>query len=263
MWHRRRNAQAVSFFAFQDIIMCVTGIMTLCSLLLALSLLRTPRDADQYHKLRRAVAEHRAEVLRLRQRLEAATATTDLDSSERNEALLRELEAKNAALRQRRDELLRSVERSARVAQAEQARLSAERAKLEGQIQHLTQQKQALEKRIERWQSKKRLRFRVQRGFNKRAWVIQIEPRTLLVARIDRHQRTVRRFTDLPHLTAWVSAGCEPDSDYFLLLVGQDAVRTFRELRRWLLSKGYDIGYDLLLPGETAVDPDWDLAGGP
>ena len=259
---QRKTSTAFSLFAFQDIITSVTGIMVLVTLILALELIQRKessppvKTAQVISQTRAAVAQNQIEIQQLRNRLEtgreqmAQVAAFDATSVSKqledlkklNDDLDREMEqyaAENADAARRRDE-----------AKAEQDRRASDPQSLE----QLTTDIQREKELIERLRKSNRTIFKPPEGDSKTPWLVEVSGDGLSAAQWG-VTMPPKRFQSPAELRNF-AAGRDKGAEYFVLLVKPAGIDDFQQARNLLKQAGFDVGFDLLRPDQTALDPE-------
>jgi hypothetical protein len=261
MSRRGRGAPAFSLFAFQDIITSVTGIMLLVTMLLALELLQRQETsppvatADISRELEQVVVERNTEIEEIEARLSeqqaelAELAGHDRASAERRvadlEALHRRLEQELSELRREQAE----AERRAREARAEQQRSQPDIRSTE----HLQEQIRRAQEQLARLRSQQRVLFNPAAGDGKTPWLVEASADGLKAAQTGR-SAPPQSFPDAVAFLAWARRQ-NPAAVYFVVLVKPDGIEAYRTLFSELRRLNFDLGFDLLTAGETAIDP--------
>jgi hypothetical protein len=243
---KKRDEAPLSLFSFQDIMACLTGILILVSLLLAIDGLAdevqaTPgQAADAEPADPEPLEELRARVGSLRRELEArrsrtAVSATDVSVAESRAARVA-AESAEAELRARtvRDELER-LERERKDAAEEAVRL---RAELEAA--RSAAKEQAIRERV---------RFRPGPEDGKQPVFVEVAPAWLAVGELgpDRILRRVERIegADAEARLGTVLAGRGPGVAFAVLVIHEQAIPRFEALRDRLARRGYQVGWQL------------------
>jgi hypothetical protein len=266
MSRRKRSRSPFSLFSFQDIITCVSGIVILITLALALELSQRKQGSPKIQtaqltaQLREAIADAQAEVARLETELNRATtraqelagvapAMLQRDLFSINEQI-KSLEAENALLRKQDAEI------------AEQdVKLQAKRFDREKENEKLADEEKKvkdLEQRLKQVREESRLFFNPRTADGKQVWLVQIEAdRTLVAAagsrarpQVFKHEFAFFRQTEFEKWLASRSSA----RDFIFLLVMPEGTNEFDKLKGLVAKKGFSMGFDLLGGQQVAVD---------
>ncbi len=249
----------MSFFSFQDIVACTTGIMILVTLMLVLELVtrtegretpRPPSDDGAPDGTLEAAERERDELLRgiadAKASLGALTEGPTV-TAKQLAALLDALERLRRANEQAATDLVSGrLERDG--AEQHVARLLDKVAALEQRVADLEDQ-------IERERKKTRVTLLRGEGSTKTPLFVECGAKGLAVARIPEEGiaedvRTFAALDPIPEFLEW--AGTRPaDREQFVLLVRPDAVDRFRALERALRESGFDVGWDVWPSGRS------------
>lgn len=264
---RRRGANStpISLFSFQDIITSVTGIMILVTMMMTLELLQrkasapAPQTAKLIEELRPAVDQADQEISRLQQELA------------RDEQALRDLAGIDQdQVRQAMDDL----ERLTKQLQSDVQTLRGEEAHAESRVrrseaektqqasdaktlQELTDRVRKTQLQFDELKSSNRVIYNVSSSVSKSAWLVEIGDKQLLTAPVGKPAKAIV-FSGSPEARTaeflrW-AAGRDAKSEYFMLLLKPGGVASFGSLLQGLKSKGFQVGFDLLGAGQSAVD---------
>lgn len=268
MSRRRQTGVPISLFSFQDIITCVSGIIIIIVLMLALELVQR-QEGGKATASEAELSQVEADLTETRAELEKRTSDW-----QRSEAILRELAGASPVDLNRQVELVRveieRLRREAEEAKLDVRRLDAERRGAETrrsesketvkQLQDLTRRQQELKDLIERERRENRHQYAMPRGTDMRGWLVEVDATTIAAAPLgraakptvfsgDRAGRPVEAFMN------W--AGAQPKSTaYFLLIVRPGGVERFNDLESRLASAGFRFGFDLAGPQQTVLDPE-------
>jgi len=255
----------MSFFSFQDIIACTTGIMVLVTLVLMLELLTRvlgaaepppPPDPDLPRKV--------ADAGRRRDALKAELAE--------NQRLLEALTAGKIITRAQAAAKADSVRKRQQLRQQladEIARAEADRAAALAEIVRAQRASDELARKIKDWHaeielSRKRTRLRVIRGQEggKKALIVECSAGGGVVAELPRTgpmrdiPKEVQRFAGddwVDRFLAWVYRRRDKNAEYFVVLVRPDAVGHWQKILRHLKGWGFDRGVDVWPPEKKLV----------
>jgi hypothetical protein len=261
---RKREDAPLSLFSFQDIMACLTGILILVSLLLAIDGLSDtvqatpgtgaptePQDAARTaEQLREEIATLARTLDERKGGIEVSSAEVELlEDRERRMAL--EAERTRKVIEDREAELARRVRERDAAAQSSAAlreRLSAAKARAD---------EQSLRERV---------RFRPGAQYSKSPVFVEATPRGLVVGELDASlvPRLVARLDDPGAENRLVGAlgSRMPDTSYLVFVVREDAIPRFEALRDAMIRKGFEVGWQLwdggeggFLDGATAAVP--------
>lgn len=276
---RRRSDPSISFFAFQDVITAVTGIVIAVVLLLALELTsRTfaerpttdsePTPQDALADLREDVQQAKAEVEQLQRQIAdwaELLNSTEVTDATALRARLDELRDKNQSLRSRAEYLRQSLrERARRLAGArianslEQRKLAAELARAEARLDALERNNRELEQQIEDIRTAKRIFYRMPRGDVHTGWIGVVRRGTVELAPIGEAARPVTLSADA---VADFIANRSNREPYVFLLVKPSGIETFHLFRSLLRKGGIAYGYDVIGDDQIALDPETGAVG--
>lgn len=192
---RRKNSLGISLFAFQDIIMSVTGVLILIVLLLVLELLTQTQPDKTQDRLREIVQTLQAEIATLH--AEAAAMERDTQSDE--ETVQRAIENPESVIgdrmqqeRTRLDQLegrlktLEAVEQELSKEAEEQADQIDELTERERQIAELQRTKRDILNQLEQLKNDEATRYMTPHGINPaQAWLCDVSQRGLKLRLLD------------------------------------------------------------------------------
>jgi hypothetical protein len=269
MARRAKNEQAFSLFAFQDIIMSVTGIMILVTLILALELMEkvenspTQRTQDVIENidstvasvvdLEQTVARNQARIDELKNLLAQGdleigeVAGFDQRAVEQDIDNMRQMEAQLAS---ELAELAKRMEQSAdQRAEIEEEHESIDVAAIKKMLDDVEQKKKDLE------ELKNRVIFNPTAGDAKTPWLVEITAQGITVAKTGVSAPPTKH-ASVNEFKAWAQQNLDKNRDYFVLLVKPDGIATFDGVRKGLRQSGFDLGFDLLETDKVAIDPE-------
>jgi hypothetical protein len=261
---RKREDAPLSLFSFQDIMACLTGILILVSLLLAIDGLSDtvqatpgtgaptePQDAARTaEQLREEIATLARTLDERKGGIEVSSAEVELlEDRERRMAL--EAERTRKVIEDREAELARRVRERDAAAQSSAA---------------LREQLSAAKARADEQSLRERVRFRPGAQYSKSPVFVEATPRGLVVGELDASlvPRLVARLDDPGAENRLVGAlgSRMPDTSYLVFVVRQDAIPRFEALRDAMIRKGFEVGWQLwdggeggFLDGATAAVP--------
>lgn len=269
MTRRRResNDTPMSFFSFQDIIACTTGIMVLITLMLTLQLVNKTLAWDKWQEdltpLKNAIAAAKKDRDAMKEKIKQAEA--DLEKA-REEVFVTEGTVKAI------ERAIGNLKRENEVTRGEVARTKDERDKLhkaitglEGEVAVLKAGNATLAEKVER--NKNKTRVTVIRGARdtKRILCVEIGSDVCVVATIPEEGENkgfaekVKQFDnddqDPSHLKflKWASGESidvtvpppTKDKDCFVLLIRPEAVEKWQIIAGDLKGRQFDVGWDV------------------
>jgi len=268
---RRKTHPTITLFAFQDVIMSVSGIIVVLVLLLSLELIQKPEQS--------AAAAAPAVVEQLRAEIErAAAAAAELEARlQANDEQIRQSAALSPADLQRQiDDFTADSEQLATETAALQSQLddlqqreralrieAAERSDVHEQADDARQTADDLERQLETERAENRLVFELPRGFNKQGWIAVISANEVSVAPLGRASPP-RTFTAEGGLFGssaesrfleWTSSLRQSDL-YLLLMIRPDGTSAFESIVVELDRRGIPYGFDLVPAGQTLLHPE-------
>ena len=250
----------MSFFAFQDIITSVTGILLLVTLLMTLELITRARfvaevpaaDADELPALRRGIANAeargawlRGEVERVGQALASAAAASPLVTAEELQRI--EFESNRAAAR---NDALRARQREVSAALA---RERAEVEKVESDAETRAAKARQLQARAEEFRRSNHVVMLPGNAAGKSPVFVESSGEGLVAGTADSDGRVVPTEKwpagAVDALARWAESRSRT-REYFLILVRPDGVATANNAVERLRDAGFDVGWE---PIEAAV----------
>lgn len=242
---RRREEAPLSLFSFQDIMACLTGILILVALLLAVDGLSDAMQAAPGRPAAQATAADRLPALReqvalLQRALDDRAGGRDVGKAEVDilDDRVRQLAMEAELARTRRAEL----EAAAAKLRQEQEEESRRVERLRGEIAAAARQEQqeALRERV---------RFRPGQRYPKSPVFVEPMAGGVALGELDA-ARTPVRIADLkdPGADARIvgSLGARlPDTSYMVFVVHEDAIPRFESLRNSMIRRGYEVGWQL------------------
>jgi hypothetical protein len=240
---RKREDAPLSLFSFQDIMACLTGILILVSLLLAIDGLSdtiqatpgkgTPAEARDAV---RSPEELREEIAVLARTIEDRKGGFGVSKGEvelledRDRRMALEVERTRAVISARDAELAR-IAREQESASALREQLSAAKAKADEQAM------------------RERVRFRPGAQYSKSPVFVETSPNGLVVGELDASlvPRLVARLDDPGAENRLVGAlgDRRPDTSYLVFVVREDAIPRFEALREAMIRRGFEVGWQL------------------
>lgn len=270
MTRRARSTPGASFFAFQDIITAVSGVMIVIVLLLAVELMQRPEGEgrpsiavrnqlvaaiDEAHQQRRRLTEQVAEADR---QFRALAAAPPRQLQARIDELEREIEEFKRQIERQRAQSDELTEQEQQVA-AERFDAQAD----EEELQRIQAQIDDLEERIDRLRSSERPLYGLPRGFRGEGWLVVVDAERIEAASLARRQRPIVFESSAGSLDDGPAAPFlrwadlqDSGSSYWLLLVRPDGVDVFDLLEPALRAQRLRYGFDLVAQDETILDPE-------
>jgi hypothetical protein len=273
MSRRGRSRSPFSLFSFQDIITCVSGIVILVTLVLALELSQRKQGSPQVQtvqlvaRLQEAIADAQAEVARLDAELRHGTDKARELAGVSAVAVQHELIAVNeqiASLEAEIESLRKQEELIAKKDDELQAQ-QFDRQKDQQKIADIETTIHELEAKLRRVRQQQQLFYNSRTADGKQVWLVQLEGDRMLVAPAGPAAKATlfsQRLAMLRHsaFAGWL-AKRSASKDFFFLLVRPGATAEFSEISQLLTKKGFTTGFDLLSPRQSAVDPEKGAAG--
>ena len=250
---KKREEAPLSLFSFQDIMACLTGILILVALLIAMDGLTDEMEATPGKSgvPNPEVAAARVPVLReqiaiLQRSIDDRKGGRDVTKAEVD---LLDYSIKDKAM------LMERARKRLTDTDAEMKRITAEQAAATQQIEELRERIVAATRAAEAQVLRERVKFRPGIKFSKAP--VFVEPMTsgVVLGELDA-TRTPVRIAELkdPNADARIVGELAkrlPDTSYIVFVVHEDAIQRFETLRNALIRRGYEVGWQL-----------WDGAGG-
>ena len=244
---KKREEAPLSLFSFQDIMACLTGILILVALLIAMDGLTDEMQATpgKSGAPNPEVAAARVPVLReqiaiLQRSIDDRKGGRDVTKAE-VDLLDYSREDKARLVKRARKRLLDT--------DAEMKRVTAEQAAATQQIEELRERIVAATRAAEAQVLRERVKFRPGIKFSKAP--VFVEPMTsgVVLGELDA-TRTPVRIADLkdPNADARIVGELAkrlPDTSYIVFVVHEDAIQRFETLRNALIRRGYEVGWQL------------------
>ena len=244
---KKREEAPLSLFSFQDIMACLTGILILVALLIAMDGLTDEMEATPGKSgvPNPEVAAARIPVLReqiaiLQRSIDDRKGGRDVTKAEVD--LLDYSREDKARLMKRARKRLSDTD-------AEMKRITAEQAAATQQIEELRERIVAATRAAEAQVLRERVKFRPGIKFSKAP--VFVEPMTsgVVLGELDA-TRTPVRIAELkdPNADARIVGELAkrlPDTSYIVFVVHEDAIQRFETLRNALIRRGYEVGWQL------------------
>ncbi len=259
---RHHREFAVSFFAFQDIITAVTGVLVLITLLLAL-LINTIESSPAASSSAQADSVTAEEIRQLEEQLAALTTRSERFQEINDFAAMHSANDVVQRLSDRQEQLRRLQEEiastTARVARA-RAELTIEQGQLAAMAEdlgmtELEQRAADLQDRIERLESSNRVIYNFRDLEGRSVWLIDIHADRIAIAEYGRDDPPQSFIgTEDDEFMTWVR-GREAGRTHFVLFVRPGAVGRYDRLRTRIDPLGYSLGVELLGASAQVLDP--------
>lgn len=232
--------------------------MVLVTLCLGLELMQRKVVAppEMTSKITAQLAATAAEAESLRAKLAESRRKIDIYSKFDSEAVRRELSELTETNKRLVRELSDSERERERVKRQEEDALKEKnrRASDPQTLAELRQQIQDKQEQLERLKRSNQLLFNRPEGETKAPWLVQVGAAGLLAAEVGKRARP-QSFRSAGEFRAWLG-GRQRSREYFVILVQPDGVPQFPEAYQTLLDLHFDVGLDLLVSGQTAIDPE-------
>ncbi len=259
---RRPHENPITLFSFQDIVTSVTGILILMTLLLTVALVT--REFASPARATAAIAETashvlqdtQAEIAALRQRYQAESAAL----SQLADIAPAQVQREVFDLRQELNSLglqvgaLRESREHAEASRREWNDRARGFEELESRLQSLQQEIERLAAERQRLMEEDRLIFNPQPSISKTAWLVDLGPAEVIVARVGVREKP-QAFPNVAALLRWARTR-GPQNDYFVLLVRPGGISAYETVFVALRDAGYDLGVDLIAESQTVIDPE-------
>jgi len=244
---KKREEAPLSLFSFQDIMACLTGILILVALLIAMDGLTDEMEATPGKSgvPNPEIAAARVPVLReqiaiLQRSIDDRKGGRDVTKAEVD---LLDYSIKDKAM------LMERARKRLTDTDAEMKRITAEQAAATQQIEELRERIVAATRAAEAQVLRERVKFRPGIKFSKAP--VFVEPMTsgVVLGELDA-TRTPVRIADLkdPNADARIVGELAkrlPDTSYIVFVVHEDAIQRFETLRNALIRRGYEVGWQL------------------
>ena len=258
---RATDETPMSFFSFQDIIACTTGIMVLLTLLLTMELLTrtlgaadvvsvTQQEVDEARRKRDELRARMAEGRKMLARL-AKGETISRTQIEHIQRIVEGLTKENSQLVQK----IPKTEKEIGKTTAEGNAIKQEIVGLRPEVKHLGEVIASIKK-----QPPVTVLDRSLDG--KRPLWVECASNLLVVSEIPRagatagYAKEIRRFAGdqaTREFVAWAKSDCRPDKDKFVLLVRPDAIKIWEVLCANLNVGGFAYGWDVWASGKNLL----------
>lgn len=258
---RRQHDSSISLFAFQDIIAAVTGVTLIITLLLTLLLVdRVPRShaATDPQTSTAATAKAQAVADLQRQRDDLARQVAALESGA--QSLSHSTHPSPLDVMRARERVEQYQHQRQQIQQALEA--EAQDASLRQQAQQAIANEQQLAAALAAAQESLAQPPTVTllggERHDKTPLFVEITESQIIVGAVDAQHRPqlIRRFEgadSLAQLRTWAQQR-RAHREYFVLLVRPSAVARFDRAKMMLAQMGFDLGWDVLPPGDALFD---------
>jgi hypothetical protein len=258
---RRRSAiPRFSLFVFQDIITCVTGIMLLLTLVLALRLVessaaappaQTKRLVEQLGVELESMVDETTQLegqLRQQQKILDSGALVDTATLANHQADLDDRQKRLRSNMSRLQQQQQQVEdRKKKIELVQQSRSSETQ-----EIQDLQQQITRASSELEEMQTENRVFFNPAPGSNRTPWLVQFDDGEILAAEMGK-SALPQSFKTPAAFLQW-SRQQSKGSVLFILLVKPDAIEDYHVSFDTLKKEGYSVGIDVLTKDQHAIN---------
>lgn len=264
---RRKSANPVSLFSFQDIITSVTGIMILVTLLMALELSQRVLDSPRVQtmavnrQLEVAVSDAEENIRELESQLAAREAKLEQAAARDRQRMTSEAKDAQRQLEQLETETQRLAEQADAAKRRQRDMESRERLHQQeiDQLNELNRKIAELEEQLRKLKSSNRVIYNPAQGTSKEAWLVEVTGQSLQVAPMGRAaQPTVFSVASAaqvpPAFQQWL-AGRDKRAEYFVLLIKASGVQLFDRLKEELTGQGFELGFDIVDEKVTVLDP--------
>lgn len=260
---KRQNEAPMSFFSFQDIVSCVTGILIMVTLLLAVELAKRPQTLGHNSRMVTpdwvALAEKLKAAQKRRDDLTAAlaqtqaTLTRDAQRPTLTLTIVEDLRRRVAALRKTCDERAANGKQL----QTEQDRMATQVAEAQSSRNVLVDRVHQLEQQIALEQTKVRVTLLGGRADGKKPYLVEFSPRDIGAAEIlpNGDTRQVKHFNGaraVGEFTEW-AVSRSSTTEYFVFLVRPDGADVLDDVKAVLKRADFDLGWDVWPSGRSLL----------
>ena len=251
----------MSFFSFQDIICCVTGVLVLITLLMAIELARRPQtlgvnaqttslDWVTLNSQLKEAEKHRDNLTASLSRTQA-TLTQLSKTAVLTPGMLTDLRRRVEALRRS----LQQQEASNSETQAEQARLAKEVSATQETRDALAERSRQLQQQIALARARVRVTLIGGKATDKKPYLVECSSNQVTVADVlpSGEARRVQQFSGKEAINSFLKWALSRDSsrEYFILLVRPNAAGEFSMLRVMLQNTDFTLGWDVWPPEKS------------
>lgn len=259
---RKRSANVVSFFAFQDIITAVTGVLVLVTLILALSVtLSTPTVVANSQEPIEAVESDEIERLReeIKQQLQRFEQLLELDRIallNDPEQLRRQIDQARADLQRAQDDLAQarqSLENRRSELEIEQGELAAMAERLG--MQDLEARAAELQDQLRQLEASNRVVFNFRDLRGKSAWLIDLAQDRIQVAQVAvAEPPRVFDAREIDQVIAWMET-LDARNTHLVLFVRPGTLAAYERLSEAARLLGVSMGFEVLDETTQLIDP--------
>ncbi|MFM8640014.1 MAG: hypothetical protein ACKOEL_05195 [Planctomycetota bacterium] len=262
---RKREEAPLSLFSFQDIMACLTGILIMVALLLAIDGLSDTMNATPGKDGSPDPAEAAARSAELRERVAILQRTID-DRRGGKDVAKGEVDILDDRVKQ----LAQEAERARREAEEASARRQAMTKDADDamrQLQELRERLSSARKASQAQAVRERVRFKPGMRFPKSPVFVEALRDRIVLGELDAERTPVLVATladpDAEARLVGALGPRLPDTAYLVFVVHEDAIPRFEQLRSRMIRRGYDVGWQLW-KGEPAsmLDGAAETAGG-
>lgn len=267
MVRRGQDSSPFTLFSFQDIITCVSGIIILITLMLAVELTQRVRGSPQAQteaavsELRKTVAAGRTELAKLKKLLEQQTGHAEEQAGQSVDLVRRDLLDAQSESQLLKTDIANLGTQEQKLIRADE-KLRAElfdHSNDDEKRQTLTGQLNDLEQQLQHIKSNGQVFYNSTTPDGKQVWLVQLDGDNDLIAASGRKAPPTQLDGSWFHSAAsdfssWLSQR-SPSQDFIFLLVRPDGSSQFNDFHTAIEKAGFSVGFDLLGPDQTAVDP--------
>jgi hypothetical protein len=267
MSRRKKGGSPFSLFSFQDIITCVSGIIILITLVLAIELSQrtqgspAAQTAELASDIRTAIEDTRIEIKRLEAELARRASAAEQVAGAHTELLQADLMAANQQIKSLEAEVA-EIQRKEKLAAAEHEQVQAKQfdhQKEQQKTVEVEREVKNLEDKLEELIKQDRPIYNSRTADGKQVWLVQVDGEQSLVAPAGKASKPV----PLAHGSSLLS-GSEFEqwlktkssaADFLFFLVRPEGAKAFSMLKQEASSKRFSYGFDLLGEARVVVDP--------
>lgn len=244
---KRREDAPLSLFSFQDIMACLTGILILVALLLAIDGLSDEMQATPGKAGTPEEAKAAESADELRERIAILTRTLDRRKGGKD-VTQAEVDILDDRLRQMAQESERAKRRLDE-ATSERARVLAEQEAAARKVDELKQRIAAARKAAQADALRERVKFRPGMKYPKAPVFVEPMAGKIVVGELDAARVPVHVATladpDADARLVGALGTRMPDKSYMVFVVHEDAIPRFEALRDRMIRRGYEVGWQL------------------
>ena len=244
---KRREDAPLSLFSFQDIMACLTGILILVALLLAIDGLSDEMQATPGKSGTPEEAKAPESADELRERIAILTRTLEQRKGGRD-VTQGEVDILDDRIRQMAQDSERAKRRVEEAA-AERARVLAEQEAAARKVDELKQRVAAARKAAQADALRERVKFRPGMKYPKSPVFVEPMAGKIVVGELDAARVPVHVATladpDADARLVGALGPRMPDKSYMVFVVHEDAIPRFEALRDRMIRRGYEVGWQL------------------